>query len=385
MKNKNSIFGQMLQLISRYEFEKAVKMYNTDKYCKGFTSWDHFVSLAFAQLSKQDGLRGVETGMASQVHRLYHLGTKPCKRSTLSYANNNRLHEVFKNVFEYKLENTLKKAPGHKFRFKNNLYSFDATTIDLCLSLYNWAKFRKTKGGIKLHVQLNHNGYIPQFVNVTHAKHHEVNELRRLNLKAGDIIVYDRGCIDFKLFVSHCIKRIYFVTRLKSNAKYKVVERKDVSKYKNISSDQTIEFTDYYSKKKCPLRLRRIRCKDPETGKYIVLLTNQFEWSPNTVSKVYKDRWQIEIFFKNIKQNLKIKSFLGTSKNAIMCQIWVALIVYLLLSYMKFVSKYNWTISKLMNVLPVILFTRIDLWIWLNEPFGSQKIKEPLPLELLWN
>lgn len=379
MKNNNTVFNQMLQLISRYEFEKAVQLYKTNKYSKGFSSWDHFVSLMFAQLSKQNGLRGVEAGMNSFSKKLYHLGTKPVKRSTLSYANSKRTHYVFKTLFEYKLAEILRQAPGHKFRFKNDLYSFDATTIDLCLSLHDWAAFRKTKGGIKLHVKLNHKGYLPEFVTLTTAKQHEVNILKRISFKPGDVVVYDRGLVDYRVFATHCRERIYFVTRLKSNAEYRVIERKDVSKYKHISSDQIIEFTVYTSKKKCPLRLRRIRSRDPETGKYIVLLTNHFEWSPQTIALIYKDRWKIEIFFKTIKQNLRIKSFLGTSKNAILCQIWVALIVYLLLSYMSFLSKHSWTINKLMNVIPILLFSRIDLWAWLYNPFGYEK---PLKLNL---
>jgi IS4 transposase len=373
MKNNNTVFNQMLQLISRYEFEKAVQLYKTNKYSKGFSSWDHFVSLMFAQLSKQNGLRGVESGMNSFTKKLYHLGTKPVKRSTLSYANNKRNHHVFKALFEYKLAETLKNAPGHKFRFKNDLYSFDATIIDLCLSLHDWAAFRKTKGGIKLHVKLNHKGYLPEFVTLTTAKQHEVNILKRISFKPGDVVVYDRGLVDYRVFATHCRERIYFVTRLKSNAEYRVIGRKDVSKYKHISSDQIIEFTVYTSKKKCPLRLRRIRSRDPETGKYIVLLTNHFEWSPQTIALIYKDRWKIEIFFKTIKQNLRIKSFLGTSKNAILCQIWVALIVYLLLSYMSFLSKHSWSINKLMNVIPILLFSRIDLWTWLHNPFDCEK------------
>jgi hypothetical protein len=372
MKNNSTILGQILQLISRYEFKKAVNTYETDKYSKGYNSWNHLVGLAFAQLSKQDGLRGVETGMHSFSNKLYHLGSKPLKRTTLSYANNNRNYLIFKRLFEAQLEKVLKTAPKHKFRFKNKLYSFDASTIDLCLSLHDWAKFRTTKGGIKLHVKLDHDGYIPDFVRITDAKQHEVNILRTMKLNPGDIIVYDRGCIDYKILANHCARRNYFVVRLKSNADYRVVERKDVSKYKNISSDHIIEFKGYYSKEKCPLRLRKIRSRDPETGKWIEILTNQFDWSPQTIAAVYKDRWSIEIFFKEIKQNLKVKSFLGTSRNAIQCQLWVALTVYLLLSYLKFLSRYKWTITKLMNVLPIIIFSKIDLWIWLNNPFDTQ-------------
>ena len=385
MRKYTSVFVQMLQMIPRYDFQKSVKRHGSERHSKGFTSWNHFVSLLFGQLSGQDGLRGVEAGMASQQKHLYHLGSRPVKRSTLSYANAKRSHEVFKSVFETMYAKVIAKAPGHKFRFKNDLYSFDATTIDLCLGLYDWAKFRKTKGGIKLHVKLNHAGYIPEFVTVTNAKRHESKELPKLKLKSGDVVVFDRAFTDFKQFASYCDDGIYFVTRLKKNAHYRVLKRHDVSKHENISSDQIIEMKGFYTNKKCPVHLRRIRVKDPETGKYIVLLTNQLAWSPATIAAVYKDRWQIEIFFKTIKQNLKIKSFLGTSRNAILSQIWVAMIAYLLLSYMKFVSMYKWTINGLMKILPTLLFSRRCLWEWLNYPFGKPPdIPKPsIQLELI--
>ena len=385
MRKYTSVFAQMLQMISRYEFQKAVDRYGAERNSKGLSSWSHFVSMLFGQLSGQDGLRGVEAGMASQQKQLYHLGARRVKRSTLSYANAHRSNEVFKSVFETMISKVAAKAPGHRFRFKNSLFSFDATTIDLCLGLYDWAKFRKTKGGIKVQVKLNHSGYIPEFVTVTEAKRHEAKELPKLRLKSGDVVVFDRGFTNYKQFAKYCMEGIYFVTRLKKNADYRVVERRDVSKYEHISSDQIIEMKGFYSKKKCPVRLRRIRVKDPETGKYIVLLTNQMQWAPTTVAAVYKDRWQIEIFFKTIKQNLKIKSFLGTSRNAILSQIWVAMIAYLLLAYMKFVSTYKWTINKLMAILPTLLFTRRDLGEWLNYPIEKppERPTRSIQLELI--
>lgn len=371
MSNHNSILGQILQLISRYDFQKSVKRHECEKHSKGFSSWNHFTAMQFAQLSGQDGLRGVEHAMASHKNLNYHLGTKEVKRSTLSYANKHRSHLLFKDIFESLLSKVMTKTSKHKFRFKNDLYSIDASTIDLCLSLYDWAKFRKTKGGIKLHVKLNHSGYVPEFVNVTSADHHEVNEIQNIPLKSGDVVTFDRGYNNYNQFAKYCRESIYFVTRMKKNAKYRVVERRDVRKHKNISSDQIIELTGFSSKTKCPHQLRRIRIKDPETGKYIIILTNHLCWSPATVGAVYKDRWQIEIFFKTIKQKLKIKTFLGTSKNAIMIQIWTAMISYLLLTYLKYSSRFKWTINSLMNVIPILLFTRKCLWEWLNYPFGS--------------
>jgi len=273
----------------------------------------------------------------------------------------------------------------HKHRFKNPLYSIDATTIDLCLSVFPWAKFRKNKGGIKLHVKLDHSGYIPIFVSVTTASVHEVNSIRKMDFKKGDVITFDRGYTDFEQFASYCNAGIYFVTRLKKNADYRVVRRNDVSSYENISSEQIIEMKGFYTSKKCPLKLRRIRSRDPETGKYIVILTNHFDWSPTTIAAVYKDRWQIEIFFKTIKQNLKIKKFFGTSKNAVMTQIWIALITHLLLQYLKMLSVKNWTHYSLMKLLPSILNTRKDLWQVLNKlpPPGKSSHDLSLQMELI--
>ena len=368
MSHVNTIYNQLLQLLPRHEFEKSVKIHNGDFASKGFTCWEQFISMLYAQFSGQTGLRGIETGLESNRNAMYHLGVKQVKRSTLSYANNHRSSDIFKSIFENTLSKVLKLKRSHKFRFKNPLYSVDASTIDLCLSLYDWATFRKKKGGIKIHVKLDHKGYIPTFVSVTTAKKHEISELRKMEFQKGDVVTFDRGYNDFNLFAKYCNTGIYFVTRLKKNADYTVVERKDVSAYSTITSDHIIKMDGFYTSKKCPLKLRRIRSKDPETGKCIVILTNNFLWSPKTIAAVYKDRWQIEIFFKAMKQNLKIKSFLGTSRNALMIQIWISLTAFLLLQYLKLLSTRKWTVFSLMKMLPVILFSYKDIWIILNKP-----------------
>ncbi len=385
MSYKNSILNQILQIIPRHEFERSVRKYKGDFASKGFSCWEQFVSMLFAQFTGQTGLRGIETALDSIKNMLYHLGVKKIKRSTLSYANNNRPSEIYENVFNNLLTKILKMKRSHKHRFKNPLYSVDATTIDLCLSVFPWAKFRKNKGGIKLNVKLDHSGYIPDFVSVTTAQTHELNSLKKMKFNKGDVVAFDRAYTDFKLFASYCIAGIYFITRMKKNADYKVVQRNNVSKYENISSDQIIEMRGYYTSKKCPLQLRRIRIKDPETGKYIVILTNQLDWAPTTVAAVYKDRWQIEIFFKTIKQNLKIKKFFGTTKNAVMTQIWIALITHLMLQYLKMLSSGGWTHYSLMKLLPSILTTRKDLWNILNKlpPPGRNEPGLKLQMELL--
>lgn len=377
MSYKSTILNQILQIIPRYEFEKSVKKHNGDFASKGFTCWEQFVSMLFAQLSGQTGLRGIETALDSIKNLLYHIGVKKIKRSTLSYANNNRPSGIYENVFNDLLAKILKMERKHKHRFRNPLFSVDATTIDLCLSVFPWATFRKKKGGIKLNVKLDHSGYIPTFVSMTTASTHEVNSIKKMEFNKGDVVTFDRGYTDFRLFASYCNAGIYFVTRLKKNADYKVVQRNDVSKYENISSDQIIEMKGFYTSKKCPLKLRRIRSQDPETGKYIVILTNHFNWSPTTIAAIYKDRWQIEIFFKTIKQNLKIKKFFGTSKNAVMTQIWIAMITHLMLQYLKMISSGGWTHYSLMKLLPSILTTRKDLWNILNKlPPPGRKIPD---------
>jgi transposase len=382
MHHYNIILSQMLKMFSRYEFQKAVFETKTEYHARGFSSWTHFVAMLFGQLSGQDSLRGIEAGLATQGSNLYHAGIKPIHRSTLAYANKHRSHELFKKTFFWMLSKCEAIAPKHKFRFKNPLYSLDATVIDLCLSLYNWAKFRTTKGAVKLHMKLNHSGYLPVFAVITTGKVHETQVAPSIPLERGDVAIFDRGYTDFKWYKTLDDKGVYFVTRMKKNAYYKIAVRNDTSRHKNIYSDQIIQLKGFYSKQKFPDRLRRIRSKDPKTNKIIVILTNNFVWSAATIAQIYKERWQIELFFKCVKQQLKVKSFVGTSKNALLSQLWVALITYLLLSYLKFKSKFPWSLYTLCSILPTNLFSRRNLWDWLNAPFHEKSNAPPEILQL---
>lgn len=372
MAHHNTILSQMLKLIPRHEFQKAVSETGSEYHARGFTSWNHFIAMLFGQLAGIDSLRGIQAGLATQSQYLYHLGIEPVHRSTLAYANEHRSHELFKKIFGFMLSKCQPIAPKHKFRFKNPLSSLDATTIDLCLSLYDWAKFRTTKGAVKLHVKLNHAGYLPTFMTMTEGKTHESTVAPNVPLDSGDVVVFDRGYNDFSWFGDLVDKGAFFVTRLKKKTDYKVVERRTVS-HKDIYSDQVIEFKGFYARKHCPHRLRRIRSRDPETGKIIVILTNNFEWSAKTIAFVYKDRWQIELFFKTIKQLLQVKSFVGTSRNALLSQLWVALIAYLLLAFLKFKSKFQWSLYTFCAILPTNIFSKRNLWDWLNDPFHKPK------------
>ena len=385
MNHHHTLLGQMLQMFPRFEFQKAVSETKTEYHARGFTSWNHFVAMLFGQLAGQDSLRGIEAGLATQSKTLYHLGIEPIHRSTLAYANKHRTHELFKKIFLTMLSKCELLAPKHKFRFKNPLHSIDATTIDLCLSLYNWAKFRTTKGAVKLHVKLNHSGYLPTFAVVTTGKVHEIQVAPSIPLEKGDVAIFDRGYTDFSWYKSLDDKGVIFVTRTKRNANYRVVERKDVSRFKYILSDQIIKLKGFYSKQKFPEKLRRIRSKDPKNGKIITILTNNLVWSAATIAKIYKDRWQIELFFKCIKQQLKVKSFVGTSRNALLSQLWVALITYLLLTYLKFKSKFQWSLYTLCSILPTNLFSRRNLWDWLNAPYHQCSKAPPEILQLQFN
>jgi hypothetical protein len=364
-------------MFSRLEFQNIVSETKSEYHARGFSSWNHFVAMLFAQFAGHDSLRGVEAGLATQCQKLYHLGIRPVHRATLAYANKHRPHELFKKLFFQMLSKCQPLAPKHKFRFKNKLYSLDATIIDLCLSMYDWAKFRATKGAVKLHVKLNHAGYLPNFAVITEASVHEQKSVIHIPLERNDVVVFDRGYTDFAWYRFLADKGVFFVTRIKKNADYKVIRRQSVRHLKDIYSDQLIALKGFYTKRKYPYLLRRIRCKDPETGNIIVVLTNQFDWSAKTISKIYKDRWQIELFFKSLKQQLKVKSFLGTSKNALLSQLWVALIAYLMLAYLKFKSKFQWSVYTLMEILPVNIFSRRFIWDWLNDPYHQKSASKP--------
>lgn len=363
MAHCNTIFAQILKLVPRHEFETLAKQHHSGRAFRTASRWSQFVILTMAQLSGRNSLRDIIDNVSAQAHRLYHLGSTKLSRSTLSRINEGKPYLLYEALFG-KLLNRCKGltlTPGHPFRFKNPLYSLDASTIDLCLSVFPWADFRTTKGGIKLHVGLNHDGYLPEFVTITQAKTHDVIAGRALQFPKGSIVVVDRGYNDYAWYKQLTDKGIFFVTRLKSNAKVRVIERHSIIKKSGVTSDQTIEFNGTQTKKKCPVQLRRIGYRDSETGKHYIFLTNNFKLSSKTIAAIYKARWQVELFFKWIKQNLKIKSFIGTSKNAVMTQIWIALCVYLLLAYIKFQSKMNKSMQQILRLLQLNLFEKRDL------------------------
>ncbi|MCU0370539.1 MAG: IS4 family transposase [Bacteroidales bacterium] len=317
-----------------------------------------------------------------------HLGVKAApSKSTLSYANAHRPWQFFQALFYETLQWCHLAAPGKikKFRFKNKLLSLDSSVISLCLTLFPWAKFRRTKGAVKLHLLLDHDGYLPSFACISDGKKHDVHIARLLSVAPGSIIAMDRGYNDYRLFANWTRNGVFFVTRLKDNADYLVVDQHPVATRGHIVCDETIYFVAPAAQKNCPFPLRRIVATDPDSGKPIVLLTNHFEFAASTIGAIYKDRWQIELFFKALKQNLKVKTFVGTSENALYIQIWTALIAMLLIKFLKFKAILNWSLSNLVAFLRWNLFTYRDLWDWLNRPEDTPPLEPPpsqLPLPL---
>ncbi len=276
--------------------------------------------------------------------------------------------QVFLSLFAYCQSQTPVRK---KFRFKNKLVSLDSTVIDLCLSMYDWAQFRRTKGAVKLHLVLDHEGYLPSFGVITTGKVADVTVAQQLAFKPGTIVVDDRGYNDYQLFSRWTEQGVYFVTRMKDNAQYRVVERHAVATGTAIRKDQTIRFSSATAQQRCGHALRRIEVWDEEHQRTLVFLTNHFKLAARTISAIYKDRWQIELFFKALKQNLKIKTFVGTSANAVRIQIWTALIALLILRFLQLKSTGGWSLSNLVALLRMNLFTHRNLWAWLDQPFDT--------------
>jgi hypothetical protein len=366
-----SMFSQLLQLFPRLEFQKLVRETQSERHARGFSSWSQLVSMLFCQLGRAHSLREVNGGLRSCEGKLKHLGIEAPSHSTLAYANEHRPWELYQMVFEEILERcrstvTLNKS---KFRFKNKLISMDSTTIDLCLSVFDWARFRRAKGAIKLHLLLDHDGYLPSFAVITEGKVSDLKVARQFHFDPNTIVVDDRGYIDYGLFSEWTSQGVYFVTRLKRNSLYEVVHANPIAWHSTVISDETIQLKGIKSPQKCHYFLRRIKYWDRERDEVLVFLTNHLKLAATTIAAIYKERWQIEIFFKAIKQNLKIKTFVGTSPNAVKIQIWTALIAMLLLRYLQLRSKFKWSLSNLVALLRMSLFTHKDLWAWLDKPF----------------
>jgi Domain of unknown function (DUF4372)/Transposase DDE domain len=374
-----SLFNQLLQHFPRLEFAALVKKHNAERGAKGFGCRTQLVAMLFCQLAHADSLREICNGLACCLGKLVHLGIGVApNKSSLAYANKHRPAKLYEELF-YTVLGRFREEKGlgrrkQKFRFKNKLLSLDSTTISLCLEMFPWAKFRRAKGGVKAHVLLDHDDYLPRYVLITEARRSDVKMADAFPLNPGSIVAIDRGYNDYALFGNWTAQEIYFVTRLKDNAVYQVEQECAVPANRNILSDQLIRFTGEKAQKDCPCLLRRVVVWDAVNQREIVLLTNLLEFGPTTIAAIYKDRWEIELFFKALKQNLKVKSFVGTSENALRIQIWTALIAILLLKWLHHLSKAKWSLSNLASMLRLNLFTYRDLTAWLDNPFGTPPI-----------
>jgi len=371
-----SIFSQVLKFFPRREFEKAVKEHKAERHARGFTSWGQFVALLFCQLGRAHSLREICGGLACCEGQLKHLGVPGSpKRSTLAYANEHRPWQLYQTVFEQtlvKCQELVNSQGGRKkFRFKNKLMSLDGSIIDLSVSLFDWAKFRRTKGAIKLHLLLDHDGYLPSFAVVTEGKRSEIKVARTLRFAPGTILAIDRGYIDYEWFRELTQEDVYFVTRMKDNAVYEVQEDLQTPQNSNVVCDQIVRFPRLAREGEAPVLFRRVEIWDAEKQQALVFLSNLLGFGATTIAAIYKDRWQVELFFKALKQTLKIKTFVGTSANAVRTQVWTALIAMLVLKYLQLKSTFSWSLSTLAALLRQQLFFYRDLWVWLDDPFQA--------------
>lgn len=378
-----SLFSQLLHQFPRDEFARLVRKHRAEYAAKGFDCWTQFVAMLFCHLARADSLREICNGLACCLGKLSHLGVRRApNKSVLSYANRHRPADLYEDLFwammhRFRSERRLGRGK-HRFRFRNPLLSMDATVVSLCLSLFPWAEHRRAKGGIKLHVLLDHADYMPSFVHVTEASVHESQLARQVPLRPGSIVAMDRGYNDYAQFARWTEAGVYFVTRMKRNAKYKMVRRRVVPRQGNVLRDEEIRLTGVTAAQACPHPLRRIVVWDADNGQQIVLLTNHLTFGATTIAAIYKERWQIELFFKALKQHLRIKTFVGTSANALLIQIWTALLALLLLKWLHHLSRAKWSLSNLAGLLRLNLFTYRDLRDWLNEPLQTPP-QEPPP------
>jgi hypothetical protein len=385
-----TLFAQIIQLLNRSEFKTLVNKYQTDKYTKGINTWTHFVSMLFFQFAHANSLSEISNGLKATSGDLNHLGIQkkvPCK-SSLSYINEHRNWEFFRDYYMslYKIFTNEGNFKQIQFKIKRKIYLLDSTTITLCLSLFDWAKYRTAKGAIKLHMLLDYDGFLPSFINVTTGKVADVKEARRISIPANSVVVADRAYEDYKLLSKWDNSGIKFVIRIKESTGTIGMKENPLPEGKNedILIDEKIILENEETREKYPNQLRRVVIYDRKNDNTIILVTNNFTWTAKTISELYKGRWNIEAFFKMLKQQLKIKTFIGTSLNAVMIQIWTAMTTILLMKYLKQRGKYNWSMSNLIAFLRMGLFLKLNLQQWLDKPFkppdeiGEDKLQTKL-------
>jgi hypothetical protein len=371
-----TLFSQILNYLDRNQFAKSVEKYDTDKHNKGINSWTHLVAMLFCHLSKSQSIREITNGLMSITGNLNHLGIqgKTPKKSSLSYINAHRDWRMFRDYYFRLYENFQRSGHFTRKKFKKinrKVYLLDSTIISVCLKVFDWAKYRQEKGAIKLHTMLDYDGCLPKYVYMTEAKQSDVKHAQYMLMPRKSVIVSDRGYLDFHMLYQWKQEDIIFVMMLKKSIKYEQVKELPLpeDKDEHVLKDEIIKLTEEGTKQLYPKALRRVVVYDKEKDRVIEVISNNFSWTASTIAELYKQRWMIEIFFKELKQHLKIKSFIGTSQNAMWIQIWTAMISLLILRYFKEIARYGWSLSNLIAFLRMNLFVKILLTEWLNNPF----------------
>ena len=362
MAHSNTVLSQMLKMIPRHEFEKLANDIDGKVRSSAMSRWSQFVALSVGQLNGRQSLRDIESCLSAQQHLNYHLGSHAVSKSALARANEKRDAEFYTRLFEVLYKRCSQHTPGHGFRFKNKLFSLDGSLLDASMKLFPWADYNRKKSAFKLHVGLDHDGLIPCFARVTEGRISENEQAKMFNAPKGSVLVFDKGYNNYRWHKALTDKGIYWVTRIRGNAQYKVLERKEVTNNSAVTSDQIIKYSSKQRDGDKLYPIRRIGYRDPETGQRYVFITNHFDWSAQTIADIYKQRWQVELFFKWIKQNLKIKTFLGNSKNAVLTQVLSALCIYLLIAFMKFKSKITQSMQQIIRLIHTNLFSKRDLY-----------------------
>jgi len=368
------IFAQLLDLLSRYEFNKCVSRYDGNRRVRSFSCWDQFLVMLFAQLTYRESLRDIESCLRAMQTQLYHLGIRgSVSRSTLADANETRCWRIWADFAMVLIAHARRLHEGEPVagRLKAAVYVFDTTTIDLCLTLFPWAQFRRKKSAVKLHTLLDLRGNIPCFINVSAGSVHEVNILDELILEPGAYYIMDRGFIDFRRLHRFALEQAFFVLRCKDNQDYRVIESRQVDTKRGLGVDQTIQLCGVQTRKHYPSPLRRITFTDAKTGKYFVFVTNNFTLAASTFPKLYKSRWQVELFFKWIKQYLRIKTFFGTSPNAVKTQVWIAVCAYVLVLIAKRELKLAPPMGEILQVLSLMLFEKTPVFEVFSQPISK--------------
>lgn len=360
-----TVFSQVMAQITRYEFDKVVEKYQGNYKVKTFSSWDQFLSMSFAQLSYRRSLRDIEACLNAQPRKLYHMGIRGnVARTNLARANENRDWRIYSDLAQQliiRARKLYRDDSDFTLDLENTVYALDSTTIDLCLTLFPWAQFRKYKSAVKLHTLLDLRGSIPTFIDITSGAIHDVNVLDMLIPEAGSFYIMDKGYIDYERLYQLNKANSFFVTRAKSNLSYRRLYSQPIDKQTGLRSDQVIRLTGPKSSLRYPDKLRRVRYYDTELDRYFVFLTNNMEISAQTVSELYHERWKIELFFKWVKQHLRIKAFYGTSANAVKSQVWIAICAYLLVAIIKKKINTELSLYTILQILSVSLFEKVSI------------------------